>query len=224
MSLLCYCLCFCQVAVTRIEGAWFHARWLGRCATSLACILSLSLLLHWLAFRTENLLLPMGRTGIFLVPLTTLLAGVIAAAPGQSRAARWLRRGITAVLFCLALYFLFCLRLSYFKEYKFDADAEKVYSVLARYNHAHGITDIGMTGLSLSALNYYRVLSKRETFPEFKVEPPDPPLGKSVYVLDGANERKFIGDQKLIIVYKGDFSDLVIAVKPGAAGDIQMHP
>ena len=72
-------LCLCQLVVTKLDGSWRQDkrnRWLGRFAASLVAIIAVSVLLHWLAFRLYNLLLPAGRTGIFLVTLITLLAGL----------------------------------------------------------------------------------------------------------------------------------------------------
>jgi hypothetical protein len=211
-------LCLCQLVVTTIDGSWLRdprARWLAKFASALAGIVTLSALLHWLAFRFAHLLLPVGRTGIFFVPLITLLAGTIAAAPARSVLSQWLRRGITAVLLCLACYFLLCLRLSYFKEYQWDADAKQVYSVLATYNRTYGVTDIGIFDLYAPALNYYRLLSNSKTFPELKSAPPDPTPGKSIYVMSQVNQRSFIDQEKLVVVYRGRYSDTVIAVKPG---------
>ena len=210
-------LCFCRVVATWFDGSWLEdkrARWLGRFAAALAGIVTLCVLLHWLAFRLFRVPLPLGRAGIFLLPLCTLLGGVVLAAPARSTVSQWLRRGLTAVSLCLALYFALCLRLSYFKEYKWDADAKEVYFVLARYNHQSGVTDVGMFDLCFPSLNYYRVLSGAETFPEFHPEPPNPPADKSIYVLSRVNQRSFIEKEKLVIVYRGKFSDTVIAVKP----------
>lgn len=199
-------LCCLQVVVIRLEGSR-----LGRLAAALGGIAAFSLAISWLAFHFYSLPLPLGRTGIYLVPLITLVAGIIAAAPAGSM---WLRQGITAVLICMACYFLLCLRLTYFREYKFDADVKDVYSVLARLNHNYGVADVGVTGLYVSALNYYRVLSKRETFPEFKLEVPEVTPGKSIYVMNGVLWREFIDREKLMVVYRGNFSDVVVAVKP----------
>ncbi|HEY9139685.1 MAG TPA: hypothetical protein VIN93_02275 [Bryobacteraceae bacterium] len=210
-------LCFCRIVAAWLDGSWREdgrARWLGRFTAALAGIVTLCVLMHWLAFRFYRLPLPLGRAGIFLLPLCTLLGGVIVAAPARSLASQWLRRGLAAVSLCLALYFLLCLRLSYFKEYQWDADAKEVYSVLARYNHTYGITDVGTFDLYFPSLNYYRALSKRETFPEFKPEPPNPPADKSIYVMSRVNQRSFIDKEKLVVVYRGKFSDTVIAVKP----------
>jgi len=210
-------LCFCRVVATWFDGSWLEdkrARWLGRFAAALAGIVTLCVLLHWLAFRLFRVPLPLGRAGIFLLPLCTLLGGVVLAAPARSTVSQWLRRGLTAVSLCLALYFALCLRLSYFKEYQWDADAREVYSVLARYNHQSGVTDVGMFDLCFPSLNYYRVLSGAETFPEFHPEPPNPPADKPIYVLSRLNQRNFIEKEKLVIVYQGKYSDTAIAVTP----------
>jgi hypothetical protein len=210
-------LCFCQLVVTRLDDSWLQddrARWLGRFGAALAGVATLSVIISWLAFRLYSLPLPLGRTGIFLVPLCTLLAGIIAAAPARSVGSQGLGRGLTAVFICLALHCLLCLRLSYFKEYEWDADVKDVYSVLARFNHTYGVADVGVTGLYVSALNYYRVLSKQETFPKFEKEVPELSVGRSIYVMSGVFWREFIDKEKLVVVYRGKFSEVVVAVKP----------
>jgi hypothetical protein len=215
-------LCLCQLAVTILDGSWTQdprSRCRARFAAALAGIAALSVLLHWLAFRFHNLLLPLGRTGLFLVPLSTLIAGTIAAAPARSAASRWLSRGVNALLICLACYFLLCLRLTYFKEYEMDADVKDVYSVLAKLNHTYGVTGMEATGFYVDSLNYYRALSKQETFPEFVFAGFGPPVGKagkSVYVLSGVSGRAFIDNEKLAVIYRGKSTDVVVAVSPGS--------
>jgi hypothetical protein len=211
-------LCCVQVVATRLDGSWLQddrSRWLGRFAAALAGIAALSVTISWLAFRFYHLPLPLGRTGIFLIPLCTLVAGVIGAAPARSLVSQWVRHGITAVLICMACYFLLCLRLSYFREYQVDADVKDVYSILARFNHTYGVADVEVTGLYVSSLNYYRALSKRETFPKFELKVPELTAGKPIYVLSGAIWREFIEKEGLMTVYRGNFSDVVVAVRPG---------
>jgi hypothetical protein len=213
-------LCFCQLLVTWLEGSWqvdARTRWLGRFATALAGIVALSVLLHWLAFRFENVPLPLGRTGIYLVPLCTLIAGVIGAQPDRSLASQWLRRGIKVMFVCLACYFLLCLRLNYFKEWRWDADEKDVYPVLARYNHVYGVTDVGAGWSCVAALNYYRAISQKETFQIFKLELPYPAVGRSVYVLNELFDVEFLIKEKLVVVYRGKSTGLVIAIKPGGS-------
>lgn len=210
-------LCLCKLVAIGLDGSWLRdarARWLGWFAASLAGVATLSMSISWLAFHFYGLLLPLGRTGIYLPPLCTLLAGVIAAAPARSVVSRWLSRGLTAVFLCVALYFVLCTRLSYFREYEWDADIKDVYSVMAQLNHTYGVADVGVTGLYVTALNYYRVLSGRETFPKFELETPELSAGRSIYVMDGAYWRNFIDRERLSIVYRGPFSGVVVAVKP----------
>jgi hypothetical protein len=217
LPLLLVILCFCQLVATRLDGSWFtdeRTRWLGRFGATLGGMTALSVLLHWLAFRLYNAPLPMGRTGIFLIPLCTLVAGVIGAAPARSVVSQWLRRGITGVFICLAFYFLLCLRLTYFKEYQYDADVKDVYSVLAKLNHDYGVTDVAANGFYISPLNFYRLLSKRETFPEFPAFSGDPPKDKSIYVLQASYYANFIEKQHLVVVYRGNSTDVVVAVRP----------
>jgi hypothetical protein len=129
------------------------------------------------------------------------------------------------VILCLAFYFILCLRLSYFKEYQWDADVKDVYSVLAQCNRSYGVTDVGATALYITSLNYYRVLSKRETFPKFELEDPELSPGKSVYVMSGVAWREFIDKEKLAIVYRGKSSDVVVAVLPdGPIPPIMIRP
>ncbi len=132
-------LCVLQVVVTGLDGSWakdVSARWLGWFAASLVGITGLCVLLHWIAFRMDVFPLPMTRTGMFLIPLCTLAAAVVGAGPAGSMVSEALRRSITSLFVCVACYFLLCLRLTYFQEYRDDADTKEVYSVLARINHA----------------------------------------------------------------------------------------
>jgi hypothetical protein len=212
-------LCVCQLVAARLDGSWLREpreRWLGRLTAALAAILTLTVLLHWLAFRFDNLPLPKARTGIFLLPICTLIAAVIAASPARSLISQWLRRCTTATLFCLACYFLLCLRVSYFEEYQWDADLNEVYGVLAGLNHTSGITDVAASFLYHSPLEFYRVVSNKETFTEFKVigdgEPPPP--GKWIYVLRAPYHQPFIDQEKLRVIYHGKSTEVVVAVRP----------
>jgi len=194
-------LCVLQIVVTRR---------VGRLAAGIAGVVTLTVVLHWLAFRFDNLALPLSRTGIFLLPLCTLLVGAIAAAPSPSI----LRRGMTAVFMCLACYFVLCLRLNYFKEYEYDRDVKDVYAVLARLNHTYGVSDVVASGVYASSLNFYRVASGKESFPEFRPVAGEFPSGKAIYVMDGPFDRKFIEQERLVVIYQGESTAVVVAVRP----------
>jgi hypothetical protein len=186
----------------------------GRLAAGLAGIVALTVVLHWLAFRFDHLALPLSRTGIFLLPLCTLFVGAIAAAPAPAGVARWLQRGITGVFICLACYFVLCLRLGYFKEYEYDRDVKDVYRVLARLNHSYGVADVVASGVYASPLNFYRVASGKEGFPEFRPVAGEFPSGKAMYVMDGTFDRKFIEREGLVVIYQGESTAVVVAVRP----------
>jgi len=47
-----------------------------------------------------------------------------------------------------------------------------------------------------------------------ELESPNPLAGKSIYVMSESVQRDFIDKQKLVVVYRGNFSDVVIAVNP----------
>jgi len=213
--------CILQIVATWLDGSWAkdaNARWLRTLAISLLSITGLCVLLHWMAYRLDVFPLPMTRTGIFLIPLCTLSAAVIGAGPARFPISRAIRRCITGVFACIACYLLLCLRLTYFQEYRDDADTKEIYAVLAKINHAYGVTDTAMDGLYVAPLNFYRVMSKKETFPEFQyVSLDDFPKGKSIYILHGGYFREFIKNERLAIVYRGKLSEVVVAVKPDGA-------
>ena len=98
------------------------------------------------------------------------------------------------------LYFILCLRSNYFKEYEFGRDIKEVYSVLARLNHDYGVSDVAVDGLYASSLNFYRVVSHSETFPEFVVMANGLPAGQSIYVINDPYDREFIRKERLAVI------------------------
>ena len=182
-------------------------------AAMLGGALVLTTVLHWTAFHLFGLLLPFNRTALFYAPLGTLFAGALAVAPGESRAHRAAGIACTGMLCLFAIYFLFCMRLSWSGEQRADAEVNKAYAELAPYNHRYCVESVGVNWLYSSVLNFYRVMSGRETFTEFQ---PGLPLPEDapVYVINANFDRKFIEDHKLTIVYHGPISDIALAVRP----------
>jgi hypothetical protein len=156
---------------------------------------AISLCLHYALFRTLHLLLPLDRTAVFLAPLTFIGVGGLAAVRFGSRADRISRCICTGVLLAFGIYFLCCLRLTYFRTWQFDADAKKVYSVLADYSHQQGVTEISANWRYVAVLNYYRAASGRESFAEIPGGPAvlaEYPPGKQAYVLHQPSDQPFI--------------------------------
>jgi hypothetical protein len=206
-------LCTCRLILGSLDRE-FRRNVRARIAASLAGVLILTLTAHYLAFRVANLPLPMSRTGIFFLWLCTLLIAVVAASPAESLFSRWLGYAITGVLLCLAAHYLLCLRYTYFWEYEKAADMKEVYRVIERLNRTYGIQEFTADGAYRSPLNFYRAVSKTDKFPPLEGYPGMVPPGKAVYILHGTYYRAFMDEHKLVVVYRGRISQVVVAVPP----------
>jgi hypothetical protein len=189
-----------------------QSRWLPIFAVVPTVALTAALAMHWLLFHFMRVPLPKDRTGTYIVVLTTLIAGILTAIPIPTRAGEITRRGMTILMIALGSYFLLCLRLNYFKEWRWDADTDKLYSVLASYNHACGLQDIAVDWRYYASLNYYRSASGRETFPEFARFQELPP-GKRAYVLYEPEDYDFLAKHGLSVVFRTPY-DAAIALNP----------
>ena len=87
-----------------------------------------------------------------------------------------------------------CLRLTYFNEWDYQADVKKVYDVVAWYNPNRGVRDAG-----------------RETLLPFTSHDA-PAKDKQLYVLSSTHEGEFIAANRLKVVYRGETTDVVVAV------------
>ena len=160
---------------------------------------------HWLLLRLLRLPLPMDRTAIWMVPLVTLAIGVAAAN----------RRALTIMLYVMSFYFVLCLRLNYFKEWDWDADVNRIYPVLAWYNHTYGVRDVASNWLYVASLNFYRIQSGRESFDEIE-GPLQLPRDRSLYVLYYPRDEDFLKQQHLRVVYRAPNTEAVVAIRPEA--------
>ena len=186
-------------------SAWNWLRGRGtRLAYVILVILAAAITAHWLAFRCFGLLLPKERTGIWMVPLVTLAVG---ASLGS-------RRSLTIALYAVSIHFLFCLRLDHFREWSWDQDVKKVYDVIASYNQRLGVKQVASNWMYAPSLNFYRVASGRESLDEISGSIPTP-AGRPLYVLNWAFEEELIRRERLQVVYRGEHSDVVVAVRPG---------
>jgi hypothetical protein len=179
----------------------------GQYLSGLWGVLVLTLAAHWSMFRFLHILLPMERTAIYVPPLLFLIAGAAVAAPKPSKP-------VTAAFLAGAVYFLCCLRLTYFREWKWDAETKQAYFVLAWYNHRFGVRDIFPNWRYSAALNFYRIRSGRETIPRLEYKLPPYPGDRTVYVMFLPDDQRFIEEHGLKIVYHGRLSDVVVAIRP----------
>jgi hypothetical protein len=174
--------------------------------------IAIVVLCHWLAHRFMRIPLPMERTAIFFVPLAMLVLGIGAALPARSGFYAWPRYvSVTALILCAA-YFVGCLRVSYFKEWKFDADVKEVYSILRYLHRRDGIREFEIDWRYSSPFNFYRAYFHDEDINSFGWHEPRE-LDKRVYVLYYPNSESFIQSQNLNIIYRGKVSDVVVAVR-----------
>jgi hypothetical protein len=185
---------------------------------AMAGIATLALLMHWASFLLFGYpLLPQNRTAIYLIPLCTLAVGMIAGVPLPSWTGRACRGALLGVLSLLAFYYVMCLRLTYFNEWQYQEDVKRVYDVVAWYNHNRGVRDAEVGWQYDGALNFYRDMSGRESLLPFTSHDA-PAKDKQLYVLSSASEHEFIAANRLKVVYRGEATDVVVAVRPEFAG------
>src|SRR5579864_6568289 len=186
-----------------------------RLAGSLAAVLVLTLLAHWLQFKFLKILLPFERTSLFFVPLATAVVGVILSMQPSTLAERAVRGFAVAVLCATGIYFIGTLRDSYFREWKICADLKAAFPVAVDQCRRAGIRQAACDLNYTATLNFYRILYKADVdeFPDTEAMP----SGKSVYVLPEHQYADFIRHEGLEVRYRGVMSDLVVVVRPGAA-------
>ena len=117
------------------------------------------------------------------------------------------------MLYVMSYLLLLCLRLNYFKEWSWDADVNRIYPVIAWYNHTYGVTDVVSNWQYAASLNFYRLQSGRESLDEIP-GPLQLPGGHSLYVLNWAFDEEFLKEQHLRVVYRAPNTDAVVAIRP----------
>lgn len=159
-------------------------------------VLTLTVVMHWFAFRAFGLLLPLRRTGVFVAPLTVLALGAALAADYEATVFRLLKSVGIATLLLADVYFLGCLRLDYFREWRYNADAKHLYWIITDLNRRCGVKDFTTEWRYVAALNFYRLyfandmlheftrgdrshLARRPTF--FSIPAPSHSCGNNVY-------------------------------------------
>jgi len=179
-----------------------------------AAIFVVTVAIHWTAFRLFGLLLPKDRTAIYFFPLLMIAAGVLASIPPPSRLAGYLRGSFIASLAIMAVYFLLCLRLTYFKEWFWDADVQKTYAVLSCLNREHQITHVASVWSYRGPLNFYQH-AQPISMPEIDEKLDSDQV--QVYVVDTLHTPEVSEGRDLKIFYRGPTTDLVLAANPQLA-------
>lgn len=201
------------------------------CGAALALMAGAALVLtlgcHQLLYWFYGILLPLDRTGLYIALFLFLMAGVAAAIPLDSLQGRITASAMTGVLALIACYSIGCLRLTYFKEWKYDADMKRVYSVLAYYNRTYGLRDVSVNWRYVAAINTYRELSGRETLHQIGGAPNkvnEYPPGYQAYVIFYPWDWGFMKREGLKMVYHDTFTDVAVAIRPELESQPCPHP
>ncbi|HYK18010.1 MAG TPA: hypothetical protein VEV37_08310 [Bryobacteraceae bacterium] len=179
-----------------------------------------ALLLHWLAFRILQIPLPKDRTGLFFLPLWTLTICGSLAAILQTKIGRLVPRLGIMMLTLIAAYFVGCLRLDYFKEWKFDSDTKQLYWILNDLHHRCGIDKFGIDWRYHLPLNFYREVYRNYELKEFSMlTSAELPVDRDAYAVFFPTSGEFLRQQALRVIYHNEDSDAAVAVRscPAAA-------
>jgi hypothetical protein len=181
----------------------------------LVAIAITTLLLHWLAFHLVQLLLPKDRTGLFFVVFWTVAFGGALAVRLQQKSRDLAGSWGLGVLIVVALFFAGCLRLDYFRAWKFDMDTKQVYWALDDVRRECGIRDFATDWRYHLSLNFYREAYDNNSLKEFDapVGQGELPSDRSAYAIFLPEGEDFVRQQRLRVVYKNDDSGSAVAIR-----------
>jgi hypothetical protein len=197
-----------------------HAKSRLLLAASLALVLALTVLAHWLQFKLMKIPLPLERTSIFVVPLATALVGAVLSVVHFNRVAPFNRmaravRGFgIAILLISGFYFVGELRDSYFREWREGAEVKAAFPVVLDLCRRAGVREVASDLNLTSSFNFYRAAYKAneiDELPNFDTMPPNKPI----YVVLESRYGDFIRTEGLQVAWRGSISDLVVLVRPG---------
>jgi predicted ferric reductase len=139
-----------------------------------------------------------------------IAAGVLASIPPSSWLGRNLRAGFLGALAFMAVYFLLCLRLTYFKEWYWQADTQKTYAVLSCLNRDHQVTHVTSTWEYRGPLNFYQAAEPNSIQ---EINDIFDPQKTQVYVVDTYHSIDALEGKDLKIFYRSPTTDWVLAAR-----------
>jgi hypothetical protein len=143
----------------------------------------------------------------------TLASGAALAIRFQSGTKRVIRYLGIGVLILAAAYFVGCLRLGYFKEWRFNADSKQVYRVVDGLRRRCGVSGIVTEWRYAGPLNFYRRSYGNYSIPEFAGAGVSLPTDKNIYVVYYPNNEEFIKQQRLEVVYHNEETNAAVAIR-----------
>lgn len=174
--------------------------------------LALALAFHLAAYGVFYLLLPLGRTALFIPVLATLSLGCALGFTQTSKALKVARVLGFLAIGCSDAYFLGCLRYSFFREWVWNADSRETYRVVSDLHQRCGVSDFAVEWRYTGVLNFYRRMYNDNTLKEFERGDPFVP-GHRAYVLYFPGEGAFVRDAHLRIVYRNETYGTAVAVQ-----------
>lgn len=178
-----------------------------------ASVFLLTLALHQIAWSKFDILLPLDRTGLFLVVLAILLICLsVEGLAGDTRTRRALAIVGRAGLLMLVVYFAACLRTDYFHIWKYGAGSRDMYKLALDYSRRHGINDVGVDWLFDPTFKFYRRFYGDGASPDFSfIWPGNPTPSKQLYVLP--ENSPLIGSEGLTIIFRHPLSKASLAAR-----------
>lgn len=159
------------------------------------------------------MLLPKDRTGLHILVLAGVLVAATASVPWVTRPGRMAGRLSIVILALPALYFLGCLRLTWFKEWQWNADVQRAWWVTAWYNQTYGVRRVASSWQYSAALNFYRSTSGRESIGEIGGGNPIA-RGQELYVLHWGFDQQLVREEGLRVVYRSNDTEMIVAINP----------
>jgi hypothetical protein len=174
-------------------------------------VLLATLLLHWIAFKTLGILLPLERTALFIPFLATLFVISVASRAPVSKTGAILHRMLLGTILLTALYFVSCVRLTYFKEWEWDADVREAYLAARAHRSTNG-KPVVSSWYYTASLNFYRRMYLDQPMPE--IASGDPLPEADIYVLHWVFDAETIEKRHLKVLFKGQSTDVVVVAAP----------
>ena len=177
-------------------------------------VLAMAVASHYTMHRIAGMPLPKERTAIFLVPLCILLFSTAASVAFRSRFAyRW-QASFRAVLAATAIYVLFCMRLTWFAEWPWDADTRAMHDVAAWWADRLHERTIASGWQYTSAMNFYEATFAGHGLTFRHHENYKHSRGPALWLLNWDFDQDVIAERGLRVVWRADGSGSLIAVDP----------
>ena len=177
----------------------------------LNAVMAITVAIHGMVHALVGSLLPLDRTGLFLITLGTLV--IASSLDGLSYSIIGRRFSYVGKLAftVLVLVFIVSLRFSWVAVWKFDAGAADVYSLVGTYSKERRIDRVGVDWYLRPALTFNTLLNPGISFPEMRdLFPESETKAESLFVLGGRNSPT-IKRERLEVIYEHPISGVVVA-------------